>query len=77
MLRDLQERLAPLRRDTPPAPDVPRRDARDAEWVEPEIVGEVEYRSWTPDGRLRHSSWRGLRPDRRPEEVTPAESHEM
>ncbi len=77
MLRDLQERLTPLRRDTPPVADVPRRDARDAQWVEPEIVGEVEYRSWTPDGRLRHSSWRGLRPDRRPEEVTPAELHEM
>jgi bifunctional non-homologous end joining protein LigD len=33
------------------------------------IVGEVEYRSFTDDGRLRHSSWRGLRPDRRPEEA--------
>jgi bifunctional non-homologous end joining protein LigD len=68
-LNDLRDRLAPLRRATPPADDVPRRDARDARWVEPTVVGEVEYRSFTPDGRLRHSSWRGLRPDRRPEEV--------
>jgi bifunctional non-homologous end joining protein LigD len=69
MLRDLQTQLTPLHRDTPAADDVPRRDARDAIWVEPSVVGEVEYRSFTPDGRLRHSSWRGLRPDRRPEEV--------
>jgi bifunctional non-homologous end joining protein LigD len=69
MLRDLQARLEPLSRDTPPAADVPRSAARDAHWVEPEVVGEVEYRSWTSDGRLRHSSWRGLRPDRRPDEV--------
>jgi bifunctional non-homologous end joining protein LigD len=69
MLHDLQDRLAPLRRATPPADDVPRRDARGALWVEPTVVGEVEYRSFTQDGRLRHSSWRGLRPDRRSEEV--------
>jgi bifunctional non-homologous end joining protein LigD len=37
--------------------------------VEPLFVGEVSYRSWTPDGRMRHPSWRGLRPDRRREEV--------
>jgi bifunctional non-homologous end joining protein LigD len=69
MLHDLQDQLTPLRRETPAADDVPRRDARGALWVEPTVVGEVEYRSFTPDGRLRHSSWRGLRPDRRPEEV--------
>jgi bifunctional non-homologous end joining protein LigD len=69
MLHDLQEQLLPLRRATPAADDVPRRDARDAIWLEPTVVGEVEYRTFTPDGRLRHSSWRGLRPDRRPDEV--------
>jgi bifunctional non-homologous end joining protein LigD len=68
-LHELQERLTPLIRDSPAADDVPRRDARDAVWVEPSIVGEVEYRSFTDDGRLRHSSWRGLRPDRRPDEA--------
>ena len=69
MLRDLSERLAPLVRATPAAADIPRRDAHGAVWVEPTVVGEVEFRSFTPDGRLRHSSWRGLRPDRRPDEV--------
>jgi bifunctional non-homologous end joining protein LigD len=68
-LHALQEQLTPLIRAEPAAGDIPRRDARGATWVEPSVVGEVEYRSFTPDGRLRHSSWRGLRPDRRPEEA--------
>jgi bifunctional non-homologous end joining protein LigD len=37
--------------------------------VEPSLVGEVAYRTWTPDHRLRHASWRGLRPDKTPAEV--------
>jgi bifunctional non-homologous end joining protein LigD len=69
VLRDLQATLAPLARDTPPAADVPRPVLRDAHWVNPDVVGEVEFRSWTSDGRLRHSSWRGLRPDREPSEI--------
>ena len=36
--------------------------ARDATWVQPVLVGEVAYRTMTPDRRLRHPSWRGLRP---------------
>lgn len=71
MLDDLQARLRPLARRTSPFDSpVPREYARNAHWVEPELVGEVEFRQWTSDGRLRAPSWRGLRPDRRPEEVT-------
>lgn len=69
MLRDLLARLAPLRVDSPPLDGVPALDASDALWVEPELVGEVEFANWTPDGVLRHSRWRGLRPDKSPDEV--------
>jgi bifunctional non-homologous end joining protein LigD len=70
MLRDLARTLAPLGRPTSPfGPEVPREDARDAHWLEPRLVGEVEYRTVSPDGRLRHSSWRGLRADKDPREV--------
>ncbi|MFI6077191.1 non-homologous end-joining DNA ligase [Actinoplanes sp. NPDC051343] len=69
MLRLLQDQLTPLRRGTSPARDVPREHARHAHWVEPALVGEVAFRNWTPDGRLRHASWRGLRPDRSPGEA--------
>ncbi|WP_336209154.1 non-homologous end-joining DNA ligase [Nonomuraea sp. LPB2021202275-12-8] len=70
MLRDLYQRLAPLQRPDPPFDEpVPREHARDAHWVEPVMVGEVRYAEMTGDRRLRHPSWRGLRPDRDPREV--------
>jgi bifunctional non-homologous end joining protein LigD len=40
-----------------------------AHFVKPKIVGEVRYGEWTSDGHLRHPSWRGLRPDKNPEDV--------
>ena len=43
----------------------PREDVVRARWVRPELVGEVRYRQFTRGaGRLRHTSWRGLRADR-------------
>jgi bifunctional non-homologous end joining protein LigD len=30
----------------------------------------VTFGEWTRDGRLRHPAWRGLRPDKSPDEVT-------
>ncbi len=70
VLDDLARRLRPLERRTSPfAEELPRRDARDARWVTPRLVGEVAYGEWTPDGRLRHPSWRGLRPDKAVAEV--------
>jgi bifunctional non-homologous end joining protein LigD len=56
-------------RMTSPFEDVPRADASDAHWVTPSLVGEVRFAEWTDDGRLRQASWRGWRPDKRPEEV--------
>jgi bifunctional non-homologous end joining protein LigD len=64
MLRHLEQQLQPLARTTPPVPDVPRENTRQARWVEPCLLAEVAFRNWTPDGRLRHASWRGLRTDR-------------
>jgi bifunctional non-homologous end joining protein LigD len=75
MLDDLARRLAPIERPTPPFPrPLPRAETRDARWVEPRIVGEVVYTEWTADGRIRHPSWRGLRPDKIPDEVRREES---
>ncbi|WP_107081740.1 non-homologous end-joining DNA ligase [Streptomyces sp. SBT349] len=66
-LADLLERLTPLARPTSPfAEPVPREHARTARWVEPRLVGDIAFRAWTRDRRLRQPSWRGLRPDRDP-----------
>ncbi|MBD3941698.1 ATP-dependent DNA ligase [Microbacterium sp. NEAU-LLC] len=69
MLSTLMRRLTPLRSDENPLVGVPPADARDALWVRPELVGEVEYGEFTPGGILRHPRWRGLRPDKSPAEV--------
>jgi bifunctional non-homologous end joining protein LigD len=68
-LDDIQAKLEKLSRKTPPFIDVPREDARDAHWVTPSLVGEVTYGELTEPGRLRHPVWRGLRPDKSPDEV--------
>jgi bifunctional non-homologous end joining protein LigD len=69
-LQELQRRLEPLTTDVSPlGDDVPRADARDAHWVRPELVGEVRFTEWTRDRRLRHPAWRGLRPDKSPDQV--------
>ncbi|MGH9303200.1 MAG: non-homologous end-joining DNA ligase [Acidimicrobiales bacterium] len=41
-----------------------RKEEAAATFVHPELVGEVQFGEWTSDGRLRHPSWRGLRPDK-------------
>ncbi|WP_019143896.1 ATP-dependent DNA ligase [Aeromicrobium massiliense] len=71
VLDDLLRRLNRLERKTPPFVDVPRDAARDAHWVTPRLVGEVTFSEWTSDGNLRHPAWRGLRPDKAPEDVRP------
>jgi bifunctional non-homologous end joining protein LigD len=52
-----------------PFADVPRADARDAHWVEPVLVAEVEFTEWSRHGRLRHPSLQGLRQDKPAREV--------
>jgi bifunctional non-homologous end joining protein LigD len=37
---------------------------REARFVDPELVAEVEFSQWTRDGMLRHSSYQGLRDDK-------------
>jgi bifunctional non-homologous end joining protein LigD len=47
------------------------RDRIGARYVEPTLVGEVQFSEWTRDGRLRHPSWRGMRPDKNADQVVP------
>ncbi|MCU1591932.1 MAG: polymerase LigD, ligase domain protein [Frankiales bacterium] len=69
-LKTLGELLEPLRRDDSPfVTPVPRIYAKDAIWVEPVHVAEIDYTEWTKDGRLRHPSYKGLRDDYDPKDV--------
>ncbi len=54
-LREQMDRLIIAK----PAVDTGRK--RNAVFVRPELVAEIEYRAWTDDGKLRHSSYKGLR----------------
>jgi bifunctional non-homologous end joining protein LigD len=69
-LDELSALLGQLERTTSPfAADIPRADSKDAHWVAPTVVAEVRFAEWTGDGRLRHPSYRGLRPDKVATEV--------
>ncbi|HUG27040.1 MAG TPA: DNA ligase D [Gemmatimonadales bacterium] len=48
-------------------------NTRGASWVRPELVVEVEYAERTREGRLRHPTFRGIREDRHPDEITMTE----
>ncbi len=64
----LKARLDAIRQDASPFSGAAAR-ARGIVWVEPELVGEVEFRAWTASKTLRHASYLGLREDKPAEEV--------
>jgi bifunctional non-homologous end joining protein LigD len=69
-LGKLKATLKPLETDESPFNTrLPTQDAKGVTFVRPELVGEVRYSERTSDGRLRQPSWRGLRPDKTPDEV--------
>ena len=66
LLHDLGALSTP---DNPFVSGLPAADAGKAHFVRPEKVGEVEFSEWTTAKRLRQPTWRGLRPDKAPDEV--------
>ena len=65
----LAKRFEPLEQSKSPFIEVPAIERRDAVWLDPKLVCEVAYTEWTRDGRLRHSSFQGLREDKPAAEV--------
>ena len=59
--RALREKLEPLVIRKSPLTTPVRKPK--ATWVRPELLVDVQYRSITPDGRLRHASYKGVRED--------------
>ena len=55
-----------------------RRTAAAVErWVEPRLVAEVTFAEWTPDGHVRHASFKGLRDDKAAAEIVRERSAEI
>jgi bifunctional non-homologous end joining protein LigD len=63
-LDELMERLRPLARKANPFAG--RRGPRNAHFVEPRLVAEIEFRELTSEGLIRHGSYKGLRAEGAP-----------
>ncbi len=67
--RRLLQHLKALRRDSRPFVSVPAEAAHQANWVTPKLVAQVNFSEWTPEGRMRHPSFQGLREDKPADQV--------
>ena len=67
-LRSLHSEMRRLEVPASPFIDLDRQPG--THWARPELVAEVAFTEWTRDGRLRHPSFLGLRPDKAPADVT-------
>lgn len=47
-----------------------KRSAGAERWVQPELVVEVAFSEWTPEGHVRHPTFRGVRADKASQDIT-------
>jgi ATP-dependent DNA ligase len=46
-----------------------KQEMKNCVWLKPELVAQIEFTEWPPDGHLRHSKFDGLREDKEAREV--------
>jgi len=67
---ELKKTLDRIARPSKPFAQIPvDADLRRAVWVEPKLVGEVEFSEWTNDNVIRHPSFQGMREDKKATDV--------
>jgi bifunctional non-homologous end joining protein LigD len=77
--RDVFQRFAGLQIHKCPFTNLPEKrrtmwaltaqEMKDCRWLKPQLVAQIEFTEWTPDGHLRHASFAGLRDDKQPRDV--------
>ena len=77
--REVANRLISLEANACPFANLPEKkrtawaltkeEMKKCVWVRPELVAQIEFTEWTPDGHLRHATFAGLRDDKDPREV--------
>lgn len=68
---DLWQHLQKLRSEKPSlASPLDGQQTKDVVWVKPRLLAQIEYRSWTRDGILRHAAFKTLRNEKSPKNVT-------
>jgi bifunctional non-homologous end joining protein LigD len=65
---ELKHRMDALKAKSSPFDKTPAGQ-KGAIWLKPQLVAEIEFRSWTADGIIRHSSFQGFRDDKPAREV--------
>ena len=68
-LTRLGSRLRRLERSRSPLRDTCGIAMKGVHWVRPELVVQVGFAEWTPDGKLRHPRYLGLRDDKSPKQI--------
>ncbi len=68
-LTQLKKRSETLSRKRCPFNEPDKIGEKDAHWIKPELVAQIGFTEWTDDGKLRHPRYRGLRRDKKPQDV--------
>jgi len=77
--RDVATKFKGLQIDACPFANLPEKkrtqwpltkeEMKNCVWLKPELVAQIEFTEWTPDGHLRHSKFVGLREEKEAREV--------
>ncbi len=69
-IKELATKFEALKRMQPAFKDAPKpRTGEAIIWLEPQLVAEIKFVEWTQDNLLRQASYKGLRADKKPEDV--------